>query len=43
VVTEIVLQNAWRVGKDGIDAGTNLVPVSQNYLFPSVFQIAAIA
>lgn len=23
-----VLQNAWRVGKDGIDAGTNLVPNS---------------
>ncbi|XP_058739631.1 uncharacterized protein LOC131611771 [Vicia villosa] len=23
-----VLQNAWRVGKDGIDAGTNLVPSS---------------
>lgn len=24
----IVLQTAWRVGKDGVEAGTNMVPVS---------------
>lgn len=26
----IVLQTAWRVGKDGVEAGTNMVPVSRN-------------
>lgn len=25
----IVLQTAWRVGKDGIEAGTSMVPVSR--------------
>lgn len=28
MLCEIVIQTAWKVGKDGIEAGTNLVPVS---------------